>query len=175
MIERLETDRLALRAIAADDIDQLVALDADPAVMRFINGGKPRPRAEVEDTLRRALGHRWMAFETSSSEFVGWFGLRPSDVGVRELGYRLRRPTWGKGFATEASKALIVAAFTRLGAGRVWAQTMTVNTASRAVMQRCGLRYVRTFFADWGDPIEGSEFGDVEYELTRHDWEHRRG
>jgi RimJ/RimL family protein N-acetyltransferase len=173
MIERLDTERLTLRAIRADDIDLLVALDADPDVMRFINGGQATSPAEVAAMVRDAHGHRWLAFERSGDEFVGWFALRPSDDRVRELGYRLRRTAWGKGFATEGATALIAAGFTRLGAGRVWAQTMTVNAASRAVMQRCGLRYVRTFFGDWGDPIEGSELGDVEYELRISDWERR--
>jgi RimJ/RimL family protein N-acetyltransferase len=173
MIERLETERLTLRAIRADDVDLLVGLDADPAVMRFINGGHPSSRAEVADTVRSALGHRWLGFERAGDEFVGWFGLRPSDDRVRELGYRLRRTAWGKGFATEGASALIAAAFTRLGTERIWAQTMTANVASRAVMQRCGLRYVRTFFCDWGDPIEGSELGDVCYELTISDWQRR--
>ena len=50
---------------------------------------------------------------------------------------------------------------------------MTVNTASRRVMERCGLRYVRTFHLEWDDPIEGTEHGDVEYELTKADWERR--
>jgi len=51
---------------------------------------------------------------------------------------------------------------------------MTVNIASRRVMERCGLRYVRTFFDEWPEPIEGSDEGDVEYVLTRGDWEGRR-
>ena len=42
-------------------------------------------------------------------------------------------------------------------------------------MERCGLRYLRTFFDDWDEPIEGSELGDVEYELARTDWETRHG
>ena len=51
----------------------------------------------------------------------------------------------------------------------MWAQTMTVNDASRRVMERCGLRYVRTFFEEWSEgPIDGSEHGDVEYELLRN-------
>ena len=89
---------------------------------------------------------------------------------VRELGYRLRQASWGNGFATEGSKALIAMAFTDLGLRRVWAQTMTVNTRSRRVMERCGLRYVRTFFLEWPEPIEGSDQGDVEYELTKPEW-----
>jgi len=167
----IETERLRLRAIAPDDIELLVELDSDPEVMRYLNGGKPRSRAEVEDMLQRALGHFWMAFDRTTEDFVGWFGLRPTAEHDRELGYRMRRAAWGKGLATEGSMALIATAFTELGTQRVWAQTMTVNTRSRAVMERCGLRYVRTFFGEWGPPIEGSELGDVEYELTKHDWE----
>src|SRR5437899_2298363 len=173
MIEPIETARLLLRPITAGDVDLLVDLDSDPAVMRFINGGEPSPRAEVERIVQRSLGHRWIGFDRATEEFIGWFGIRPSHKNVRELGYRLRHTAWGKGLATEGSQALIAAAFIRLGAERVWAQTMAVNTASRRVMERCGLRFVRTFHTGWGDgeAIEGFELGEVEYELTKTDWE----
>jgi RimJ/RimL family protein N-acetyltransferase len=171
--DRFETERLTVRALTLDDVGLLVALDADPAVMRYVNGGNPTPRAEMQAIVRESLGHRWMAFDRSTRAFVGWFALRPSnDEGdERELGYRLRREAWGKGLATEGSRALITHAFTHLGVRRVWAQTMTVNLASRRVMEHCGLRYVRTFFLEWTDPIDGSEHGDVEYELLQADWE----
>lgn len=173
MVDRLETERLSLRGLTVDDVEELVALDADPQVMRYINGGKATSRAEVETTVRQSLDHRWMAFERSAGAFVGWFALRPSDLDgrERELGYRLRRQAWGQGFATEGSKALIELAFTRFGVHRVWAQTMTVNAASRRVMEHSGLRYVRTFFLEWPEPIDGTEQGDVEYELSKSDWE----
>ena len=48
---------------------------------------------------------------------------------------------------------------------------MTVNAASQAVMKRCGLRFVRTFHLEWDDPVEGTEHGEVEYEITRPNWE----
>lgn len=173
MIERLETERMLLRPIALDDVDLLVELDSDPAVMRFINGGEPTPRAEAEGIVRRSLGHRWLAFHKTGGAFVGWFGMRKSDdTGrERELGYRIRRADWGKGLATEASLAVIATAFTTLGTDRIRAETMAVNTASRRVMERCGLHYVRTFHLDWDDPIEGTEHGEVDYELTRQEWE----
>lgn len=173
MIEPFETDRLELRPITMDDVDLLVELNADPAVMEFINDGKPTPPAEVAEAIQRTLGHRWCAFERSTNSFIGWFGLDPTADGKRELGYRLRRAAWGKGYATEGSQALIALAFTELGAHRVWAQTMTVNTRSRAVMERCGLRFVRTFFGDWEPKFDGAELGDVEYEITRTEWEDR--
>jgi RimJ/RimL family protein N-acetyltransferase len=175
VFERLETERLALRAITADDVDLLVALDGDPAVMRFINGGRPSTRAEVQDTVQRALGHRWVAYDRATDEFVGWFGMRPSKEHAREryLGYRLRRTAWGVGLATEGSQALIAEAFAR-DTERILAQTMTVNARSRRVMERCGLRFLRTFFEHWDEPIGGGELGDVEYELAKPDWDNRR-
>jgi RimJ/RimL family protein N-acetyltransferase len=164
-----ETEHLVLRPINLDDVGLLVTLDRDPEVMRYINGGRPSTPVEVEETVRRSLGTRWVAFDRTSGEFVGWFGLRSTAQGAYELGYRLRRDAWGRGLATEGSRALVHAAFTELGAERVWAQTMTVNTRSRRVMERCGLRYVRTFHLEWDEPIEGTELGDVEYELVRDD------
>ena len=83
----------------------------------------------------------------------------------------LRRSAWGKGYATEGSRALVRMAFTELAARRVYAETMAVNQGSRRVMEKGGLRLVRTFRQPWPDRIEGDELGDVEYALTRTEWE----
>jgi RimJ/RimL family protein N-acetyltransferase len=179
----LETERLKLRRFTPDDVDNLVELDSDPQVMRYITGGRATPREEIERLelpafLRRSDGYGfWAAVEKSTGEFIGWFHLRPREDGAAdepELGYRLRRSAWGKGYATEGSRALIERAFADLGARRVWAETMVVHTASHRVMEKAGLRYVRTFHADWPYTIEGDEEGDVEYALTRTEWEERR-
>jgi RimJ/RimL family protein N-acetyltransferase len=179
----LETERLRLRRFTAEDADLLVELDSDPAVMRFITGGRPTSRAEIETELlpwwlayyERYAGYGfWAAIERASGEFVGWFHLRPADDDrprEPELGYRLCASVWGKGYATEGSRALVERAFRDLGAERVNAETMAVNTASRRVMEKAGLRYVRTFHQDWPDKIDGDEHGDVEYALTRAEWE----
>ena len=120
----------------------------------------------------------WAAIEKSTGEFLGWFEFRPledGDPGEVELGYRLRRSAWGKGYATEGSRALIQKGFTELGVRRVVAGTMAVNLASRRVMEKSGLTYTRTFHEKWTTPIEGAEHGEVEYTLTRAGWERLAG
>jgi RimJ/RimL family protein N-acetyltransferase len=168
------TDRMVLRPITLDDVDQLVALDSDPEVMRYLTGDKPSSRPEVEQKVRQVLGWRWMAYDRMTGQFVGWFGARPTGESEHELGYRLPRRAWGQGLATEGTLALINTAFARSGVTRLWAQTMAVNSRSRRVMERCGLKYVRTFHLDWDDPIEGTEHGEVEYEILRPDWQERQ-
>ncbi len=171
----LITARLALRPALLEHVDLHVELDSDPEVMRFINGGSTGTREEIERIVREVRGTRWTATLLDSELFVGWFSLRSSGLGEFELGYRLRHPMWGQGLATEGTQALVDHAFRDHAARRVWAQTMTVNLRSRAVMDRCGLHYVRTFHYDWPEVIEGGDEGDVEYELVRSDWLTRRG
>jgi RimJ/RimL family protein N-acetyltransferase len=177
----LETERLVLRRFTPDDLELLVELDSDPEVKRYIDGGAPVDRKDLVETLAWWLRYDerddgygfWAAVEKSSGEFVGWFHLRPGEgAGPHEpeLGYRLRRDGWGRGYATEGSRALIDKAFADLGAERVHASTMVVNTASRRVMEKAGLRFVRTFRADWPVPIPGDEEGDVEYAIDRAQW-----
>jgi RimJ/RimL family protein N-acetyltransferase len=179
----METERLVLRRFTEDDVDNLVELDSDPDVMHFINGGRPTPRDKIEnevlpmflDFYERFAGYGfWAAVEKSTEEFVGWFHFRPAEgthPGEVELGYRLRRSAWGKGYATEGSRALIHKGFAEFGVQRVFASTMVVNVASRRVMEKAGLKFVRTFHQPWPDYIEGEEEGDVEYALLRSEWE----
>ncbi|MET9297625.1 GNAT family N-acetyltransferase [Streptomyces sp. NPDC003077] len=179
----LETERLTLRRFTEDDVDNLVRLDADPRVMRFLTG-EPTPRAEIENELlprilrdyARGPAGRWAAVERDTGAFVGWLALDPPrDGGVEEveLGYRLMASVWGRGYATEGARALVREAFTALGVQRVWAQTMAVNAASRRVMEKAGLTYVRTFHPHFDDPLPGTEHGEVEYELRRSEWSER--
>lgn len=177
----LRTGRLSLVPLAEEHLDYEVGLDADPAVMRYL--GAVRTRAEVEryhrDRLAAAgpvpgLGF-WAGFE--GQQFVGWWILKPPQradqgavEGQAELGYRLLRRYWRQGLASEGARELLRHAFTDLGLHRVFAETMAVNEASRATMSSIGLRHVRTFHADWDEPIPGAEHGEVEYTITREQW-----
>jgi RimJ/RimL family protein N-acetyltransferase len=179
----LESERLVLRQFTEADVDNLFDLDHDPDVMRFVTGGKPTPRDEIKnDILPAFLAYYeryagcgfWAAIEKCSGDFVGWFHFRPHDGGGSdnvELGYRLCKSAWGKGYATEGSRALISKGFTEFGVQRVFAETMSVNIASRRVMEKSGMTLVRTFHAEWPVSIEGDEHGDVEYALRKMDWE----
>jgi len=179
----LETERMTLREFTADDVELIVELDSDPEVMFWITGGRPTPRDEVRDDVLpywMAFYDRpggfgfWAAHERADGRFLGWFHLRPAPdrpaSDGAELGYRLRRAEWGRGYATEGARALIRKGFTDLSLERIFAETMAVNIASRRVMEKAGLRYRRTFHADWPDKIPGDEHGDVEYALTRDEW-----
>ena len=186
----LETERLILRRFTEDDVDNLVDLDGDPAVVRFVSGGPATPREEIErehipaylDHYRRYEGYGfWAAIEKATGAFLGWFHFRPHEgapEGQPELGYRLRRSAWGKGYGTEGSRALIRKGFTELGVERVVAFAYGEHRASRRVMEKAGMRLVRTFrltpeqLASLGvtDPslFDGD---DVEYAITKAEWE----
>lgn len=165
-----------MRRLTMADVDSMFALDSDPEVMRYLPEEEPtRDRIEqsvlpyllAEYDRSPGLG-LWAAIEHGSDEFLGWMCLRttkghaPDDV---ELGYRLRRAVWGKGLATEGSRALIGYGFDVVGVARVWAETREANKASQRVMAKAGLRFARTF------PHNGDETGGVEYALTRAEYE----
>ncbi|MET9922721.1 GNAT family N-acetyltransferase [Streptomyces sp. NPDC059605] len=185
----LETGRMTLRRFTGADVDALAALHGHPDVMRQIDDGRPVPREVVEQQqLPRILREYadlpsgqgcFAAEEKSSGAFLGWFSLRPAtSVGLNggtELGYRMLPSVWGLGHATEGARALVHHAFTELAVDRIVATTMTVNTASRRVMEKAGLSLIRTFFEEWPEPIEGAEHGDVEYAVTRETWSRQHG
>jgi RimJ/RimL family protein N-acetyltransferase len=183
----LETVRLRLRQFTPDDVDRLVELDSDPEVMRYITYGAPTPREEyLDEILPRwfriyretpLLGY-WAGEDRGSGAFHGWFHLRPDriDAGEQELGYRLRRASWGRGLATEGATALIAHGFVRVGTEKISARTLVANRGSRAVMEKCGLLYERDFtFPE--DVLEGrsaEERAAVKYSITRSQWQARQ-
>ncbi|MDT8911788.1 GNAT family N-acetyltransferase [Amycolatopsis sp. PS_44_ISF1] len=180
-----ETPRLRLRPFTTADTADLAALHGDPEVMRFIDDGRPVPRAVVEGSILPgflaeyeelpAAHGCFAAEETATGRFAGWFSARPAvSAGLSEgteVGYRLRPAVWGRGFATEGLRAVVERVFTGdAGVERLVATTMTVNRRSRRVLEKAGLRHVRTFWLEWPEYLEGAEHGDVEYALSREEW-----
>ncbi|MCG7288014.1 GNAT family N-acetyltransferase, partial [Cellulomonas sp. ACRRI] len=153
----LRTERVTLRPFGPADAGLLVELDSDPAVMRYLSGGEPTaPELVRERDLPSVLAgyDRWAgrfglfaAYETAGGAFLGWFCLRPERDGPLdevELGYRLRRAAWGRGYATEVSSALLAKAFTDLDVRVVWGATMALNRPSQRVMEKAGMTVAQT-------------------------------
>ncbi|GAA3162819.1 GNAT family N-acetyltransferase [Planomonospora alba] len=177
----LRTGRLLLVPLSDDHLEHEIELDSDPEVMRYLGPARTREEVEVLHRRRLAVAGRvpGLGFWAGSvdGEFVGWWILEPPERadqgpadGEAELGYRLLRRHWRRGLAGEGARELIRHGFADLGLDRIFAETMAVNTASRATMAAAGMRYVRTFHLDWDDPLPGSELGEVEYAITRREW-----
>lgn len=175
----IETQRLLLRPSTDADRADLHALEQDPDVMRYLNGGLPTPLdvdGESEAFLMPRGGEPgiWIAIERASDAFLGWFCLYEEGDGSAELGYRLLRACWGQGYASEGAAALVDFGFRDRGCCRIVANTMAVNLASRRIMEKIGLKHIRTTHAAWADPLPGADQGDVEYQILRDDWAARR-
>jgi RimJ/RimL family protein N-acetyltransferase len=185
----MQTQRLSLRQFTAEDAHYLHQIDNDPDVMRYINGGIPISLENIQikflplflkyDKEQPCLGF-WLVSENESSDFVGWCCLRADEhnPNVASVGYRFLKSAWGKGYATEATRLLINRGFTELGLQRIIADTYEENMASRRVMEKLGLRFVRTFRfnpnaqeTSQQDETQTWDGDDVEYALDRSDWE----
>ncbi len=172
---RLNTKRLALRPVTPADRADLIKLEADAEVMRYLNGGQPVPDAGLTDsnflTPRGEEPEVLTAHHRENGAFIGWFALFDDGVvdGLRtaEIGYRLCRSAWGQGYATEGVCALVEAAFGPLGFDRVRAETMAANRASRRVMEKAGLRHTETVFPNPAPAIPGADRGEVIYEIRK--------
>jgi len=171
----ISTPRLDLRPATPADRAHLVALEADPEVMRWLNGGQPVPEPGCPDahflTPRGTEPEVLVAHERATGRFIGWFAL--FDDGwvdgqrTAEAGYRLVRAAWGRGFATEGVSALVGQALESLGFDRVRALTLAVNAGSRRVLEKAGFRHVATVFPAFVPPLPGGDAGEVVYERRR--------
>lgn len=146
----LKTQRLILRPFLETDLQNLIELDTDPEVMRYIGSGHVSTLEEVKQVLPKILKRQegwdlygtWMA-DLISGENIGWFTLKPI-VGLNndfEIGYRLKRKFWGQGFATEGSLCLVQHGFEVLKLKKIVAVTDPGNQASQHVLKKCGLIY----------------------------------
>ncbi len=143
----LTTERLILRPFRASDFDAYAALCGDASVMRFIGAGQPLTRADAWRNLALVLGH-WQlrgyglwAVEERGGDLVGRVGcFCPEDWPGFEVGWLLRRSSWGRGYATEAARAALAYAFTQLGQAHVISLIRPENEASVRVAERLGER-----------------------------------
>lgn len=176
----LETDRLILRQFTSADADLIFELDSDLDVTRYtdperVYGGQyPSDQVIRQHILPQWLSYYqnsegygfWAAIEKSSQAFIGWFHLKPTPQNTEvELGYRLKKMAWGKGYATEGSKALISKAFSELGFDRIISTALAENQASIRVMEKAGLKFETIWI------YERTQQEAVRYALARDEFE----
>ena len=154
----VETERLILRELLETDVNGMFELDADPEVHRYL-GNKPiRTIEQVSETISfirdqytaNGIG-RWAIIEKETNAFVGWGGfkfiteLTNGHQNYYDLGYRLVKRFWGKGYATEAAQASIDYAFNELKLSTIYAIADVQNLPSRKVLEKCNFQYVEIF------------------------------
>jgi len=145
----LQTDRLLLRPWRETDREPFAALNADPAVMEHF--AKPLDQSESDAFIDRIQAHFvregfgfWAVELPGVAPLIGLVGLARPTFSAHftpcvEIGWRLARAHWGRGFATEAAQAAVRFGFEQLGLDEIVAFTVPGNTRSRAVMERIGM------------------------------------
>lgn len=147
--DTLRTERLVMRRWREADREPFAAMNADPAVMEFFPAPLDRAASDalidrIEDHFRRQGFGLWALEVAGTSEFIGFTGLNPMPDGVpgaggMEVGWRLARQAWHRGYATEAAQAAVDVAFHGANLPELWSLTSLLNTPSQAVMRRLGM------------------------------------
>lgn len=176
----LVTERLILRLWREDDRAPFAAMNADPEVMRYFPS--PLTRAE-SDALYDRFEREWRdgtsfhaVEEKASGRFVGFVGVAalPTALPIApatQVGWRLARDIWGRGYAPEAARAAMDGAFTAPGLAEIVSYTVPANLPSRRVMQKLGLE--RAAERDFEHPAlpEGHPLRQhILYRVTRSAW-----
>jgi ribosomal-protein-alanine N-acetyltransferase len=175
----LQTARLLLRPFAAGDWPAVNAMlsDADNTRhMHFNRWDDDRRRRWFEACV--AGGHDetaswtdWVLERKDTREVIGWFGIgdasHPAVPGERGFGYLLDRRYWNRGYMTEALRAVLAHEFGTLQTPQVEANCGVDNPASWRVMEKCGMRWVKTVYdADF----EGNWAHRHHYAISREEW-----
>ncbi|PTD11440.1 hypothetical protein FCULG_00003172 [Fusarium culmorum] len=172
----LRTDRLELRPLGPEHGDYIYQLDSDPQVMKYIGYGKP---LSADDS---AIVHKLLLETASFGSGLGcWAGFAGENFPEQryspevnkkrvEFGLRILPKFWGQGYAKEGSRAVVKHGLEDLNVEEVFGETMAVNQGSRAIMEKIGLKHVRTFYNKYDTPPPGIEEGEVEYRVTRDEW-----
>ena len=174
----LKTPRLLLRRPTDADINPLTLMNSDPEVMRYIGDGSVPPVDPARTAAEIARFQRlWdergfsmlSVIERESGDYAGWVLLNvpeslPEVMPAVEIGWRFRRESWGRGYATESARALLHFGLTDCALDRIIAIRHVDNVASKRVMNKLGLSFEREFVVpSHGRPV-------AVHAITKHDY-----
>ncbi len=174
----IETEGLVLREFRRDDREKVHEYAVDPEVCRYMPWG-PNTEDETSAFVERAMAswHRdpRLHFELAvtlkeTGRLIGGAGIRAADECFRtaDMGYCLRRDSWGKGLATEAAAGLIGFGFKQLGVHRIWATCDTGNVRSAHVLEKAGMKLEGTMRDDtW---LRGHWRSSRLYSILESEW-----
>ncbi|WP_281974957.1 GNAT family N-acetyltransferase [Halobacillus litoralis] len=150
-----ESTRLIFRDWESGDLDSFRKMNADEHVMSYFPQTLSCDEADkFYDRIQQEFEHHGyglFAVETKEkNEFIGFIGFHRATfeedfTPCVEIGYRLKRPAWGKGYATEGARACLDYGFGKLGFDEVFSFTAKINHPSKAVMNKIGLHFVKEF------------------------------
>jgi RimJ/RimL family protein N-acetyltransferase len=176
----IETQRLVLRNWRAADVDAFLLVNSDPAVMATL--GPVMNREQVAALIARMQGIEaeqghcfWAMVRREDDRLIGWCGVIRGSVGPilgkAEIGWRMARDCWGRGYATEAARGTLDWLFANRPDDAAWAITSTGNRGSRAVMERLGMRYQPGLDFDHPKvPSDDPLLRHVTYRIGRDEW-----
>ena len=179
-IKEIKTDRLLLRQWKHSDREEFAKLNADPEVMRYFPSVLDRSESDsIAKTCEELISERgwgfWAVESLESGKFIGFVGLHiPTDnlpfSPCVEVGWRLAKEYWGKGFATEAALASLRFGFVEIDLNEIVSFTAVVNNRSRSVMERIGMEFNEELF-DHPRVPEGSELRKhCLYRISKANW-----
>ncbi|MBK7852930.1 MAG: GNAT family N-acetyltransferase [Bacteroidetes bacterium] len=173
MIQPIQTKRLLLRQITEKDARSMFELNEDPDVVRYTGNKGYRDLQEVLDFIhsydqyeKYKVGRMTM-IESSTGEYIGWCGLKfLEEINEIDIGYRLKKKYWGKGYATESSIAILDYGFLSLGLKRIVGRAIRDNVKSTHILKKLGMKFEKEF----------EEHGYIceQYVLTGPEWKEIR-
>ena len=179
-IIEIKTERLLLRQWHNTDYELFERINSDPVVMEYypstLTPEESNMMASKIESLIEERGWGFWAVElVEDKSFIGFVGLHEPtyELPVKpciEIGWRLGKEYWGKGYATEAAKASLKFAFSDLNLGEVYSFTPVTNNRSRALMERLNMVNTNFNFGHPEVPLNSQLREHVLYVIKRHDW-----
>ena len=156
-----ETPRLFLRHFTEEDAPLIYQLNSDPEIVKYVH----EPVLDNEDQAKEILINnilpqyklnlgRWAIHTKSDYEFIGWCGLKYiKETEITDLGYRLLKTAWGKGYATEAAQYTLIYGLRDLKINEITGMAHVENIASIRVLEKIGMKFIKNEMVE-GCPVK---------------------